>query len=139
MVLGLEQHFLTGSSSSLGVYAKLLVGISALCSVISFPPAAPEVAAVLGSTSKSRWTAYPLATKVDSNTACGFPREESCCHRDPLVLPSLSVPVALVQCKDPSQRALSLTHMDFGSVADKENVNALTEQAQHLANKNVSI
>ncbi|XP_010717631.1 coiled-coil domain-containing protein 78 isoform X1 [Meleagris gallopavo] len=29
--------------------------------------------------------------------------------------------------------------MDFGSVADKENVNALTEQAQHLANKNVQL
>ncbi|XP_072205203.1 coiled-coil domain-containing protein 78 isoform X1 [Excalfactoria chinensis] len=29
--------------------------------------------------------------------------------------------------------------MDFGSAADKENVNALTEQAQHLANKNVQL
>jgi len=29
--------------------------------------------------------------------------------------------------------------MDFGSVADKENANALMEQAQHLANKNVSM
>ncbi|XP_042665225.1 coiled-coil domain-containing protein 78 [Centrocercus urophasianus] len=29
--------------------------------------------------------------------------------------------------------------MDFGRVADKENVNALTEQAQHLANKNVQL
>lgn len=29
--------------------------------------------------------------------------------------------------------------MDFGSVAEKESVNALTEQVQHLANKNVSM
>ncbi|NXC38271.1 CCD78 protein, partial [Penelope pileata] len=29
--------------------------------------------------------------------------------------------------------------MDFGSVADKENVHALTEQTQHLANKNVQL
>ncbi|XP_001232922.4 coiled-coil domain-containing protein 78 isoform X1 [Gallus gallus] len=29
--------------------------------------------------------------------------------------------------------------MDFGSVADKENANALMEQAQHLANKNVQL
>ncbi|XP_015732695.1 coiled-coil domain-containing protein 78 isoform X2 [Coturnix japonica] len=29
--------------------------------------------------------------------------------------------------------------MDFGSAADKENVTALTEQAQHLANKNVQL
>ncbi|XP_038043076.2 coiled-coil domain-containing protein 78 isoform X3 [Anas platyrhynchos] len=30
-------------------------------------------------------------------------------------------------------------HMDFGSVAEKESVNALTEQVQHLANKNVQL
>lgn len=70
MALGLEQHFFTGSITSLGVRAKCLVEVSALCSVIFSPPAAPEVAAILGSTSKLRWIAHPLATKVDSNTTC---------------------------------------------------------------------
>lgn len=50
-----------------------------------------------------------------------------------------SVSACLVRCKEHSLQALSLLHMDFGSVAEKESVNALTEQVQHLANKNVSM